>query len=47
MQLKNLFNLIIESINNKQKLENARINMKKNYSSNVYGKIEKEINTLV
>ena len=43
----NLFNLIIESINNKQKLENARINMKKNYSSDVYGKIEKEINTLV
>ena len=38
-----LFNLIIEIIKDKQKLENVRINMKKSDSKNVYVKIEKEI----
>ena len=43
----NLFNLIIEAINNKQKLENIRQNMRKNYKKNVYDNIEKEIQEFI
>ena len=39
----NLFNLIMEVIKNKNKLENIRNNMKKNYNKNVYSNIENEI----
>jgi len=39
----NLFNLIMEVIKNKNKLENIRKNMKKNYNKNVYSNIENEI----
>ena len=38
--IKNLFNLIIEVIKNKNKLENIRENMKKIYNNNVYSIIE-------
>jgi len=36
----NLFNLIMETIKNKNKLENIRENMKKNYNKNTYSDIE-------
>ena len=39
----NLFNLIIEAVKNKNKLENIRENMSKNYDKNVYNNIENEI----
>ena len=39
----NLFNLIMEVIKNKNKLENIRRNMKKNYNKDVYSNIENEI----
>ena len=39
---KNLFNLIIEAVKNKNKLENIRENMSKNYDKNVYNNIENE-----
>jgi UDP-N-acetylglucosamine:LPS N-acetylglucosamine transferase len=39
----NLFNLIMEFIKNKNKLETIRENMKKNYNKNVYEDIENEI----
>ena len=39
----NLFNLIIEAIKNKNKLEKIRENMSKNYDKNVYNNIENEI----
>jgi len=44
---KNLFNLIIEIIRNKNKLENIRENMKKNYDKNVYENIENEIREFI
>ena len=37
---KNLFNLIMRTIKNKNELENIRENMKKNCDRNVYGNIE-------
>ncbi len=40
---KNLFNLIMDTILNKNKLKKIRENMKKNYSNDVYSNIEKEI----
>ena len=40
---KNLFNLIMETIKDKNKLENIRENMKKSYNKNVYSNIEDEI----
>jgi len=40
---KNLFNLIMETIKNKNKLENIRENMKKNHNKNVYSNIENKI----
>ena len=43
----NLFNLIIETIKNKNKLENIRENMKKNYNKNVYSNIENEIKEFI
>ena len=43
----NLSTLIMETIKNKNKLEKARENMKKNYNSNVYTNIEKEIKDLI
>ena len=43
----NLFNLIIEIIKNKNKLEHMRENMKKNHSRNVYNNIENEINKII
>ena len=39
----NLFSLVIATIKNKNKLENIRENMKKNYSNAVYSLIENEI----
>ena len=42
-----LFNLIIERIKNKNKLENIRENMKKNYNKNVYSNIENEIKEFI
>jgi len=43
----NLFNLIMEIIKNKNKLENIRENMKKNYNKNVYSNIENEIEEFI
>ena len=43
----NLFNLIMETIKNKNKLENIRENMKKNYNKNVYSNIENEIKEFI
>jgi len=43
----NLFNLIIEIMKNKNKLEYMRENMKKNHSKNVYNNIENEINKII
>jgi len=43
----NLFNLIMGIIKNKNKLELARENMKKNYKNDVYSHIEKEIKELL
>ena len=47
LDTKNLFNLIIEIIEDKQKLYNVRENMKKNSSKNVYKKIEEEIKKII
>jgi UDP-N-acetylglucosamine--N-acetylmuramyl-(pentapeptide) pyrophosphoryl-undecaprenol N-acetylglucosamine transferase len=44
---KNLFNLIMETIKNKKKLENIRENMKKNYNKNVYSNIENAIKEFI
>ena len=44
---KNLFNLIIEKIKNKNKLEVIRENMKKNYTNNVYSVIENQIKEFI
>jgi len=44
---KNLFNLIMETIKDKNKLENIRKNMKKNYYTNVYTDIENEIKEFI
>ena len=44
---KNLFNLIMETIKDKNKLENIRKNMKKNYNKNVYNDIENEIKEFI
>ena len=44
---KNLYNLVIDIINNKNKLENVQKNMKKNYNIDVYQKIEKEIESII
>ena len=43
----NLFNLIVEIIKNKNKLENIRKNMKKNYNKNVYSNIENEMKEFI
>ena len=42
-----LFNLIIEIIKNKNKLENIRESMKKNYKKNVYSDIESQIKEII
>jgi len=47
LDTKNLFNLIIEIIKDKRKLNNVRENMKKNSSKDVYKKIEKEIKEII
>ena len=44
---KNLFNLIMESIENKNKLENMQKNMKKNLSKKVYSNIENAIKEFI
>ena len=44
---KNLFNLIIETIRNENKLVSIRENMKKNYNKNVYSNIENEIKEFI
>ena len=44
---KNLFNLIIENIKNRNQLENIKENMKKNYNKNVYSNIEREIKEFI
>jgi len=43
----NLFNLILETLKNRNKLENIYESMKKNYSQNVYNNIEKEIKEFI
>tara|TARA_B100000029_G_C17575722_1_gene958101 strand:- start:1117 stop:2196 length:1080 start_codon:yes stop_codon:yes gene_type:complete len=43
----NLFNLIMEAIKNKNKLENIKKNMKKNCNKNVYENIESEIKKII
>ena len=43
----NLYNLLIDIINNKKKLENIRISMKKNDSKDVYKRIYKLIKELI
>ena len=43
----NLFNLIIELIKDKKKIENIRENMKKNDNKNVYSNVENEINEFI
>ena len=45
--IENLFNLIMDTIINKNKLENIRKNMKKNYNKNVYSNIENEIKEFI
>lgn len=45
--IENLFNLIMETIKNKNKLENIRNNMKNNYNKNVYSNIENEIKEFI
>jgi len=44
---KNLFNLIIEIIKDKKKLENKCKNMKKDYTNNVYNVIEAKIKEII
>ena len=44
---KNLFNLIVENIKNKNKLEKIKENMKKNNKKNVYNNIENEIKEFI
>jgi UDP-N-acetylglucosamine--N-acetylmuramyl-(pentapeptide) pyrophosphoryl-undecaprenol N-acetylglucosamine transferase len=44
---KNLFNLIIEVLKNKNKLKTMQNNMKKIYNNNVYSIIEKEIENFI
>ncbi len=44
---KNLFNLIMETLKNKNKLENIRQNMKKIHSKNVYSNIENKIKEFI
>ena len=43
----NLFNLIIEIINDKKKLENISKNMEKIVSGNVYNNVEKIIKEII
>ena len=43
----NLFNLVIEIIKDKKKLEIKRKNMKNNFSNNVYNVIEKKIKEII
>ena len=43
----NLFNLIMETIKNKNKLKNIRENMKKNYTNNAYLEIENQIKEFI
>jgi len=42
-----LFNLIVEHLENRKKLEQIRDNMKKNYKTNVYSNIENEIKKFI
>ena len=44
---KNLFNLIMETIKDKNKLKNVRENMKKSYNKNVYSNIENAIKEFI
>ena len=43
----NLYNLIVETIRNKNKLEIIKENMKKNYNSDVYNKLENKIKEFI
>ena len=43
----NLFNLIIEKIENKNKLKSAQENMKKNFIKEVYANIDKQIKEFI
>ena len=43
----NLFNLLLDIIRNKNKLEKLSENMKKNYSNNVYSAIENQIKEII
>jgi len=47
LNTKNLFNLIMEIIKNKNKLENVRENMKRNCNKDVYANIENKIKELI
>ena len=42
-----LFNIIMDSLTNKNKLENIKLNMKKIYNKDVYSNIENEIKELI
>ena len=44
---KNLFSLLIEAIENKNKVNNMKNNMKKNYSNDVYNIIEEQIKEFI
>ena len=43
----NLFNLLVETIEDEKKLESKYENMKKNYTNNVYSVIETKIKELI
>ena len=44
---KNLFDLVVQTITDKKKLEKICENMKKNLSNNVYSNIEREIKEFI
>ena len=45
--IKNLYDLIIEAITNKEKMKNIRLNMEKNYTKDVYSNIENQIKEFI
>ena len=47
LNVNNLFNLIVETIKDKNKLKNIHNNMKKNFNNNVYKIIDKEVKEFI
>jgi len=47
LNTENLFNIIIDIMNNRNKLKKIRENMKRDYSKNVYSNLENEINKII